>query len=68
MRGLATLALADAQQLTLLRAKAKGNQPSLISSIAADTAQLYSQAGGQVGGWAFRVWLAWGGANHTWWT
>lgn len=47
--GLATLALADAQQLTLLRAVAKGNQPQLIAAISADTAALFSQAGSQVG-------------------
>jgi hypothetical protein len=49
VRALSTLALADAQQLTVLRAVAKGNQPALIASLAADTAALYGQAGGQVG-------------------
>jgi hypothetical protein len=49
LRGLASTALADAQQLTLLRAVVKGNQPSLIAAIAADTAELYALAGSQVG-------------------
>lgn len=49
LRALASTALADAQQLTLLRAVVKGNQPALIAAIAADTAQLYSLAGSQVG-------------------
>jgi hypothetical protein len=50
VRALATAALADAQQLTVLRAVAKGNQPALIASLAADTAALYSQACSQVRG------------------
>ena len=49
VRALASLALADAQQLTMLRAVAKGNQPQLIAGIAADTAELYSTACSQVG-------------------
>lgn len=49
LRGLASTALADAQQLTLLRAVVKGNQPPLIAAIAADTAELYALAGSQVG-------------------
>lgn len=48
VRALSTLALADAQQLTVLRAVAKGNQPALIAGLAADTAALYAQAGNQV--------------------
>ncbi len=48
LRGLASIALADAQQLTLLRAVVKGNQPPLIAAIAADTAELYALAGSQV--------------------
>ena len=48
LRALSTLALADAQQLTVLRAVAKGNAPSLIASLAADSAALYSQACSQV--------------------
>ena len=50
VRGLAALALGGAQHLTLLRAVAKGNQPSLIATIATDTSALYGQAGGQVWG------------------
>lgn len=49
LRGLASTALADAQQLTLLRAVVKGNQPPLIATIAADTAELYALACSQVG-------------------
>lgn len=50
LRALASTALADAQQLTLLRAIARGNQPPLIAAIAADTAELYGLAGSQVRG------------------
>ena len=50
VRALASTALADAQQLTVLRAVAKGNQPALIALLAADTAALYSQACSQVRG------------------
>ncbi|WIA38851.1 hypothetical protein OEZ86_002128 [Tetradesmus obliquus] len=42
--GLQSLALADAQSLTLQRAIAKSHQPSLIAGIAADTAALYCTA------------------------
>lgn len=49
VRALSSVALADAQQLTALRAVAKGNQASLIAALAADTAQLYEQACSQVG-------------------
>jgi len=49
VQALASFALADAQQLTVLRAVQKGNQPSLIASLAADTAALYAQACGEVG-------------------
>jgi hypothetical protein len=48
LRALSSLALADAQQLTVLRAVAKGNAPSLVAALAADTAVLYSQACSQV--------------------
>lgn len=48
LHALSSAALADAQQLTVLRAVAKGNQPSLIAALAADTAQLYGQAYSQV--------------------
>ena len=40
---LTSLLLADAQSLTVLRAVAKGNQPSLVASISLDTAALYRQ-------------------------
>ena len=71
LRALASTALADAQQLTLLRAIAKGNQPPLIAAIAADTAELYALAGSQVRRWhgsrgweageggRVRCWAAW---------
>ncbi len=49
VRAVSSVALADAQQLTVLRAVAKGNQPALIAALGADTAQLYGQACSQVG-------------------
>ena len=49
VRGVATLALADAQSLSMLRAVQKGNAPDLISAIAVDTQALYAQAAAQVG-------------------
>ena len=38
------IALADAQGITTLRAMAKNNAPSLIASLALDTANLYKSA------------------------
>ena len=52
---LSTLALADAQQLTVLRAVAKGSAPALTAALAADTADLFTLMSSQVracGGWA----------------
>lgn len=72
LRVLASTALADAQQLTLLRAVVKGNQPALIAAIAADTAQLYSLAGSQVGaeavkgGWPVQFRLSPMCPGHSW--
>eukprot|EP01023_Acetabularia_acetabulum_P066942 TRINITY_DN9126_c0_g1_i10.p1 TRINITY_DN9126_c0_g1~~TRINITY_DN9126_c0_g1_i10.p1 ORF type:complete len:608 (-),score=98.48 TRINITY_DN9126_c0_g1_i10:101-1846(-) len=37
--------MAEAQHITVLRAISKGNHPSLISSLASDTADLFSAAG-----------------------
>lgn len=37
------IALADAQAITVLRAIQKGNAPSLVSGLAADTSQLYAE-------------------------
>ena len=48
LRVLSALTLADAQQLTVLRAVQKGNAASLVAALAADTAQLFGQAGQQV--------------------
>jgi hypothetical protein len=49
LRAVSSIALADAQQLTMLRAMAKGNAPGLIAALAVDTAALYQQACSQVG-------------------
>lgn len=58
VKGLSLLALGDCQLLAVLRAIQKGNQPSLIASIAQDTANLYGSAlqsvrylGGAGSGW-----------------
>ncbi|KAL4452240.1 hypothetical protein ABPG75_007902 [Micractinium tetrahymenae] len=48
VRALCSVALADAQQLTMLRAVAKGNQPSLIAALGVDTAAMYGQACSQL--------------------
>lgn len=44
LQGHMQLALADAQSITVLRAIQKGNAPSLVASLAGDTANLYQAA------------------------
>ena len=44
LRSHTSLALADAQSITVLRAIQKGNAPSLVAGLAHDTMQLYQTA------------------------
>ena len=44
LQGQMQLALADAQSITVLRAIQKGNAPSLVASLAHDTANMYQAA------------------------
>lgn len=44
LQGHMQLALADAQSITVLRAIQKGNAPSLVASLAHDTANMYQAA------------------------
>lgn len=44
LKGMAACLLADAQGITVLRAIQKGNQPSLIASLAVGTRSLYDEA------------------------
>lgn len=44
LRSHTSLALADAQSITFLRAIQKGNAPSLVAGLAHDTMQLYQTA------------------------
>ena len=45
LRAASACAVADAQSFTVLRAISKGNQPSLIASLARDTRDQYQEAG-----------------------